>query len=84
MAIERCPNGHVYDRDWNTECPRCPVDAMAKRHAANVDKLMAARAPVAVQISTPDDEPKALIRILRDETNNRDVFERCKRVLGEA
>lgn len=70
MAIERCPNGHVYDRDWNTECPRCPIESMS-----------AMKEPARIEIN---DEPRDLIRILRDETNSRDVFERCKRVLGEA
>lgn len=67
MAIDRCLDGHVFDRDWNTECPRCAMAAM--------------KAPTKVQIT---DEPRDLIRILRDETNDRNVYDRCKRVLGEA
>jgi hypothetical protein len=43
--------------------------------------MSAMKAPARIEIS---DEPRDLIRILRDETNNRDVFDRCKRVLGEA
>jgi len=74
MAIERCPNGHVYDRDWNTECPRCPVE-----------RVSAMKAPARIEIS---DEPRDLIRRLMDgypfQAKDKELHDECKRVLGEA
>lgn len=70
MAIDRCENDHVFNRDWNTECPRC---------------LMAAIMPSTVQrVEIAEDGTVKLIRHLRDTTNDRRIYDECKRVLGEA
>jgi len=84
MAIDYCKRHETqWDRDEHTECPWCESVAnwlQLSRNAPGQERAtMTIKAPIQI-----NDEPTALVRILKDETNSRDVFERCKRVLGEA
>jgi len=72
MAIERCVNGHVYDRDWNTECPRCPIERLTTMQ----------------RVEIAEQRGHALIRRLMEgypfQAHDKELHDECKRVLGEA
>jgi hypothetical protein len=74
MAIERCENGHVFNRDWHTECPRCPVE----RHAAMMKRVEI------TERGASDLIRRLMERYPFDATKaSNDLHSECKRVLGE-
>lgn len=74
MAIERCSKcDRPYDRDWNTECPRCPAETMA-----------AMMQRVEITERSASDLIKRLMDGYPFQAKDKELHDECKRVLGEA
>lgn len=80
-----CANHGWFETDIaaSVMCPKCRAESVLDKRWLAISKQFSSLETDVSRIEDSEREKLDLIRKLKDETQSHEVFERCKRVLGE-